>query len=235
MFKNYLKIALRILSRDKAYSFINIFGLAIGLACSLFVFLFVWDELSYDRFHEKADRIYRIAQHIHIEDRVDSALPTPPILAYTLLQDFAQIESTARVHKVGRSIVEYGENRFEEPNIYGVDSSFFEVFSFKLTQGDPQIVLADPNTVVLTQSTVQKYFGESDPLGQVLTIRQNELTVTGIIEDVPRNSHFHFDFLTSISTYPRSRSTHWFDGFCATYIVLQKGESAEKLESQFPE
>jgi putative ABC transport system permease protein len=235
MFKNYLKIAFRVLKRHKGYSFLNIVGLAIGVACSLFVFLFIWDELSYDRFHEKADRIYRIAQHIHIEDRIDSALPTPPILADTLLKDFPQIDSAARVHKVGWSIVKYGENSFEESNIYGVDSSFFEVFSFKLIQGDPQIVLADPNTVVLSQSTARKYFGGRDPLGQVLKIRQNEFTVTGIIEDTPRNSHFHFDFLTSISTYPRSRSTKWFDGFCATYIVLQIGESPEKLESQFPE
>ncbi len=235
MFRNYLKIALRILNKHKGYSFVNVVGLAVGVACSLFVSLFVWDELSYDRFHEKSDRIYRIAQHIHIENRIDSALPTPPILADTLLKDFPQIESAARVHKVGWSIVKYGENRFEELNIYGVDSFFFEVFSFKLIQGDPQAVLTDPNTVVLTESTVKKYFGRRDPLGQVLTIGQNEFTVTGIAEDTPRNSHFHFDFLTSISTYPRSRSTRWFDGFCATYIVLQKGESPEKLESQFPE
>lgn len=235
MFKNYLTITLRNFKKHKVYSFINVAGLAIGIACSLFVFLFVWDELRYDRFHEKADRIYRIAQYIHIEDRVDSALPTPPILADTLLQDFPQIEAAARIKQDSWSIVKYGENRFEEVNIYGVDSSFFEVFSFKLIQGDPKTVLSDPNTVVLTPSTAQKYFGGHNPIGQVLTIGQDEFTVTGIIEETPRNSHFHFDFLTSISTYPRSRSTGWFEGFCATYIVLSQGESPAKLESQFPD
>jgi len=235
MFKNSLKITLRILKRHKGYSFINIAGLAIGVACSLFVFLFVWDELKYDRFHEKADRTYRIAQTIHIEDRLDSALPTPPILAETLLQDFPQIESAAQIKKDGWSIVKYQENHFEEQNIYGVDASFFEVFSFKLIEGNPQAVLSNPNTVVLTQSTSQKYFDKQNPLGQVLTIDQDEFTVTGIIEDTPRNSHFHFDFLTSISTYPRFQSTKWFDGFCATYIVLNSGESPEELESQFPD
>lgn len=235
MIKNYLKVAFRNFKRHKGFSFINVAGLAVGVACSLFVLLFVWDELKYDRFHKKADRIYRIAQYIHIEDRIDSALPTPPILADTLLKDFPQIESATRVNKVGWSIVKRGEERFEESNIYGVDSSFFEVFSFKLLQGNPQTVLANPNEVVLTRSTVQRYFGASNPLGQVLTIDQEEFTVTGIIEDAPRNSHFHFDFLTSISTYPRSRTTGWFEGFCATYIVLKKGESPERLEAQFPE
>jgi putative ABC transport system permease protein len=235
MFKNTLKITLRILKKHKGYSFINIVGLAIGVACSLFVFLFVWDELSYDRFHEKSDRIYRIAQYIHIEDRVDSALPTPPFLAETLLQDFPQIEAAARIYKDSWSIVSYRENRFEEQNIYGVDSSFFDVFSFKLIQGDPHTALDEPNRVVLTQSTAEKYFGKHNPIGQVLNIDQSEFTVTGIIEDTPRNSHFHFDMLTSISTYPRSRVTGWFEGFCATYIVLRKGVPAEELESRFPD
>ncbi len=234
MFKNYLKIAVRILKRHKGYSFINIFGLAVGLACSLFVFMFVWDELSYDRFHEKADRVYRIAQFIHIEDRVDSALPTPPILADTLLQDFPQIEAVTRVKQVSWEIVKRGNERFKQSNIYGVDSSFFEVFSFKLLQGNPKTVLSEPNNMVLTQSTAQKYFGGSDPLGEVLTIGQENFKVTGIIENTPQNSHFHFDLLTSISTYPRSRVTGWFEGFCGTYIVLKKGESPEKLEAQFP-
>lgn len=234
MFKNCLKIAVRILKRNKVYSVINIAGLAAGLACSLFVFLYVWDELSYDRFHKKADRIYRIAQLIHIEDRVDSALPTSPILAPTLLQDFPQIESAARIRQDGWSIVKRGEECFEETHIYGVDPAFFDVFSFKLLQGNPHTVLADPNTVVLTRSTSQRYFGDRDPIGQILTIDEEEFTVTGIIEDAPRNSHFHFDFLTSISSYPGSQTTKWFEVFCATYIVLKKGESPKKLESRFP-
>jgi len=235
MFKNNLKIALRNLLKHKGFSIINIAGLALGVAAGLFVLLFVGDETSYDRFHEKADRIYRMAQYIHVENRVDSALPTPPILAAALAGEFPEIESTARVARVGGAIVKYENQRFTSSRVYAADPDFFKVFSFRLARGDPRTALAEPNRVVLTRSAARRCFGGGDPIGRVLAIGPYDFAVTGVAEDCPRNSHFHFEYLTSIPTYPRSRVTGWFEGYCATYVVLKKGASRESLEARLPE
>lgn len=234
MFRNNLRVALRNLLKHKGFSAINIVGLALGLTAGFFVLIFIRDERSYDRFHEKADRIYRVAQNIHIENRVDSALPVPPILAAALSEDFPEIEATARIARVG-GIVKYADQRFVSANVYAADADFFKVFSFRLANGDPKKALAEPNRVILTRSAARKIFGGDDPMGRTLAIREDAFTVTGIAEDCPRNSHFHFEFLTSISTYPESRTTGWFQGFCATYVVLKKGASPQALEAKFPD
>ncbi len=235
MLRNILKVALRNLLKHKGYSAINIAGFALGLAAGFFVLIFIRDETSYDRFHENADRIYRLAQYIHIENRVDSAVPTPPILASALAEDFPEIEATARVAHIRGGIVGYEDQRFVSSNVYAADADFFEVFSFHLASGDPKTALAEPNRAIVTRSAALKLFGDKDPMGRVLSIREYEFTVTGIAEDCPRNSHFHFEFLTSIPTYPQSRATGWFDGFCATYIVLREGASKEDLEAKLPD
>ncbi len=234
MFRHNLKVAVRNLLKHKGFSLINIAGLALGLAAGFFVLIFVRDETSYDRFHEKADRTYRVAQIIHIDNRMDSALPGPPILAAALADEFPEIEATARIARRG-GIVRYEDRRFDSSRVYAADADFFEVFSFRLIKGDPKTALDEPNEVIVTRSAARKVFGGEDPMGRVLTIRDYEFTVTGIAEDCPRNSHFHFEFLTSIPTYPRSRVTGWFEGFCATYVVLRKGASPEALEAKLPE
>ena len=235
MFKNNLIIACRNINKGKAYSALNVLGLAMGVAAGLFVLIFVRDETSYDRFHAKADRTYRLAQNIHIDNRVDSALPTPPILAAALAGEFPEIESTARVAQVGGAIVKLDNQKFASSGVYAVDSDFFNVFSFPLVSGDPKAALAEPNRVILTRSSARKCFGDGDPMGRLLAIGQYEFTVTGIADDCPRNSHFHFEFLTSIPTYPRSKRTGWFDGYCATYVVLKKGASWQALEAKLPD
>ncbi|MDH4196716.1 MAG: ABC transporter permease [Candidatus Aminicenantes bacterium] len=234
MFRNNFRVALRNLLKHKGFSAINIAGLALGLAAGFFVLIFIRDETSYDRFHEKADRIYRVAQYIHIENRVDSALPTPPILAAALAEEFPEVEATARVAQIG-GIVSYEDQRFVSPHVYAVDADFFKVFSFRLATGDAKTALTEPNRVILTRSAARRVFGDKDPLGRVLTIGQYTFTVTGIAEDCPRNSHFHFEYLTSIPTYPLSRVTGWFEGSCATYVVLKKGTSPQALEAKLPE
>ena len=231
---NYILVGLRRSRRQRAYSFINIFGLALGVAAGLFVLVFVRDELGYDRFHAKADRIYRLAQNIHIENRVDSALPTPPILAAALAEEFPEIEATARVARMD-GIVQIADQRFSSNSVYAADPDFFEVFSFPLASGDPKTALAEPNRVILTRSAAARWFGGADPMGRALAIRGTDFTVTGVAEDCPRNSHFHFEFLTSIPTYPRSKRTGWFDGFCATYVVLRPGASSRALEAKLPD
>lgn len=235
MIRHYLKIAfINLIKHACSSTVINIIGLALGIACSVLVLLFVIDELSYDRFHENADRIYRIAQTIHIDDRQDTAFPTPPILGPTLVQDFPEVLMTTRVHKVGRVLVTRNDQTIEEPNVYAADSDFFNVFSFELRTGDPDRALAEPNSVIITASTAQKYFGEADPIGEILKVEDDLCTVTGIAEDVPHNSHFHYDFLVSINTYPGFSRDAWLYGFCATYIVLQEDASPQALEARFP-
>ena len=132
-------------------------------------------------------------------------------------------------------IVQYQDRRFVSSNVYAVDADFFKVFSFRLATGDPETALSEPNRLVLTRSAARRVLGGEDPMGRVLSIRGTTFTVTGIAEDCPRNSHFHFEFLTSIPTYPRSRVTGWFEGFCATYVVLKKGASPRALEAKLPE
>jgi putative ABC transport system permease protein len=234
MFTNYLKVAWRNIKRHKGFAFINIAGLAMGVAAGLLVLIYVGDELSYDRFHAKADRIYRIGQKIHIDNRIDSALPGPSILAAALAKNFPVIESTARLKRVGGAIVRVQDKGFGKPEVFAANPGFFEVFSFRLIDGDPRTALAAPNQVVLTQSAAQRCFGGENPLGRVLTIGEIEFKVSGIMENIPRNSHFHFEFLTSDVTYPRSQTTGWFDGFCATYLVLKKGANPKALEKRFP-
>ena len=231
---NYVLVAMRRARRQRAYSFINIFGLALGVAAGLLVLAFVRDELGYDRFHAKADRIYRLAQNIHVENRIDSALPTPPILAAALAEEFPEIEATARVARMG-GIVRIGDQSFLSNRVYAVDPDFFEVFSFPLASGDPKTALAEPNRVILTRSAAGRCFGGGDAMGRVLSIGGSDFMVTGIAENCPRNSHFHFEFLTSIPTYPRSKRTEWFDGFCATYVVLRPGASPQSLEAKLPD
>ena len=228
---SHIRFSFRRMVRQKMFSLINIGGLALGVAAGLFALIFVGDEISFDRFHAKADRIYRLAQNIHIENRVDSALPTPPILASALAAEFPEIELTARVAQRG-GIVKRDDLRFTSRGIYAVDADFFKVFSFPLLAGDPQTALSKPNQVILTRSSARRCFGAADPMGRTLTIEGLPFTVTGLAEDCPRNSHFHFEFLTSIPTYPRSRSTGWFDGFCATYVVLKKEASPQVLEAK---
>ena len=213
---------------------INIIGLALGLACSIMVFIFVIDELSYDRFHNNANRIYRIAQTIHIDDRQDTAYGTPPILGPTLVQDFPEVVMTTRVRKIGRVLVRQGEQTIEEPNVYAADGDLFKVFSFKLRSGDPDQVLSRPNSVIITASTAEKYFGISDAVGNILIIDDVPYTINGISEDVPHNSHFHYDFLVSINTFPAFSRDRWIYGYCATYILLQENASPETLEARFP-
>lgn len=231
---SYIITAKRAFRRGRGLAALNVFGLALGVAAGLFVLIFVRDELSFDRFHAKADRIFRVAQYIHIENRVDSALPTPPILAAALAEEFPEIEATARVAQVG-GIVRIGDRRFLSNAVYAADPDFFEVFSFPLASGDSKTALAEPNRVVLTRSAAGRCFGGADPMGRVLSIGGTDFAVTGVAEDCPRNSHFHFEFLTSIPTYPRGKRTGWFDGFCATYVVLRPGASPRAVEAKLPD
>ena len=197
MLKNYFKIGARNLRRHKGYTFINITGLAVGMACCLLILLFVQDELSYDRFHEKADRIYRVTWNVGDFSKT-AAVPASMVSRFR--EDFSQVEAATHLLRQ-RLVIRHKEEWVEETRFYFADEVFFEVFTFPLIAGNPKTALRQPNTVVLTASTAQRYFGDQDPLGKTLTLNDGaDLRVTGIMQDVPANSHVTFEALVSLIT-----------------------------------
>ncbi len=224
MLKNYMKIALRKFRKQKAYAFINVFGLAVGLACCLLIALYVYDEWSYDRHHAHADRIVRLA--MALDEMVIPA--TPSVLAPLFKREFPEVEQATRLYNFtmfGPTSVRYADVAFNEPRFFFGDSTTFDVFSFTFLQGRPAQALARPNTVVLTESSARKYFGEADPMGEVVTMGgQTELEVTGVIEDLPASSHLQLDFLASLETRRGWRvldDESWNSANFLTYVLLR--------------
>lgn len=235
MLTNYLKIAWRNLLKDKFYSLINILGLTIGVTCGLLLLLYVTDELSYDRYHVNGSQIYRIVSHITEPDKVNRWSSTQPPLVKTLKQDYPFIQNYVRFFPYGRVLFRQGEKRFYEEDVYAADSTVFDVFSYKFIEGDPKTALDQPGSVVLTQKAAQKFFGSGSALGQ--SLQTNDTTfykVTGVLEDVPKNSHFRFNALFSIGN--NERQATGFGGFYVlSYLVLPEHFDTKILESKFPE
>ncbi len=241
MFRNYLKIAVRNLLKFKAYAVINIVGLAVGIAACLLILLYVQDELSYDKFHQNADRIYRVISE-ESENGVSAKVATTYApLTPIMLSTNPEIENVVRLfpHSV---MVKYTEDvKFQEDKFFFCDSSFFDVFSFKLLQGDPKTALTVPNGVVVTEETAQRYFGKENPIGKTLRIEnQLDVTVTGVLENVPHNSHISFDFLASmngvntiIGNWVMIRGWHWPPMY--TYAMLPENFDASIIAERLPE
>ncbi len=234
MFQNYLKIALRNLLKHKTYSAINIFGLALGLACCMLIVLFVVDELRYDRFHANADRIYRVALNARINDKDLVSALSPAPMAQTLVTDFPEVESSTVVSHPGDFSVRRGETVFNEKRLFYADAGIFSVFTFPLIRGDTKTALSKPNSIILTEEMAAKYFGDADPMGQRLTLDgRDEYQITGVANNVPENSHLHFDFLASWVTLEDSRSDIWVGNDYYTYIKLREGFRADDLQVKF--
>lgn len=240
MLKSYLTIALRNLRRHKGYSFINIAGLAIGMAACVLILLFVRHEFSYDRYHERADDIYRVYMDRTSGEEVIHWARTPAPLAPALADAFPEIRAAVRIRKNPRTdLVRYGDKEFYEDRFYFADSNVFDVFSFSLKQGNPETALRDPHAVVITEEVARKYFGDEDPVGKVLTFENTvDFTVTGILDDVPSASHFVFDFLASFEslkeTLGAQRVANWAWVDHHTYVLLEPGSDAAVLESKLP-
>ncbi|MFB3134048.1 MAG: ABC transporter permease, partial [Rhodothermales bacterium] len=200
MLKNYFKIALRTLKRQKGYTFINVAGLAVGMACCLLILLYVQDELSYDRHHDHTDRIFRLTITY---DQGSHWAPIGPPVGPAFMAEIPEVEQIARIFpSEGAVVLRYEDQQFEEPNFVYADSTVFEVFTLPLVRGDPQTALAAPNTIVLSEQLARKYFGDDDPMGRTLTVPGwQELTVSGVMQDVPPTTHLPFDFMVSMQTF----------------------------------
>jgi len=238
MIKNYLKITFRNLANHKFYTFLNILGLSIGIASCLLILLYVYNELSYDTFHTKADRIYRVGLNGKIADQEIFTTNTAPVLAFTAVREFPEVENATRVYAHWNEwVVRYGETVITEEKVYFADSTFFDVFSFQMLEGDPQTALDEPHTLVLTEDIAKKYFGDESALGKTLLLGNDKAPhkVTGVMENVPGNSHIHFNMLRSMASYEQSRSEHWLNNNTLTYLLLHEGASPESLEAKFPD
>jgi putative ABC transport system permease protein len=224
MFKNLLRVSLRNLARDKWYSLLNILGLTLGITFSLFLIFYVKDELSFDRFHEKADRIYRINSYIKEPDKdtMHWAITQYP-LGPVLKKDFPEVEEAVRFVSNGKVMYRNGDTRFYIEKVYVVDSNLFRVFTYPLLEGDPNTALVEPNSMVLTESVADKYFGKHFGIvGKTLIdIKGKPFKITGVLKDPPENSHIRFNILISNSTLPKDFADNWGGFGMITYVLLR--------------
>jgi putative ABC transport system permease protein len=237
MFKNYFKIALRNLRRNKAFTAINIAGLALGIAACLLIVLFVQHQLSYDRYNKKADRIVRVVLKGKMQvGEIKESHVMPPVAA-TLKKDFPEIEEAARIRAYGTPRITYNNKTFQEDAIAFVDSNFFHVFTVPLIKGDPNTALINPNTMVISKAVAKRYFGDEDPIGKVLQFKDNKTaaTITGLFDEIPANSHFHFGLLISMSSFPEAKDPSWLTSSYYTYLVLPEHYDYKKLEAKLPQ
>lgn len=244
MLKNYFITAWRNITRDKFYTLLNISGLAIGLTASVFIALYIIDELTYDKSHVNHKRIYRLESHFVINGKDDLFAATQIPLGPTLKDEYPEIEEYVRMAPTGTLFLKYGEREFQEDSIYFTDSTIFKVFTHPMVKGDPTTALNRPYTMVMTESMARKYFGDENPIGQTLKSVEGRLyEVTGVIEDLPGNLHLKFEGLLSAATFremvgterfnDRSAGSFWNIGIYS-YVMLKEGASFEPILEKFP-
>jgi len=240
MLKYNLKIAVRNILKNKGYSFINIIGLAIGMMSSIVIVLWIVDETGYDTFHKDADRIYRIAW---MYDNPQTRTPHP--MTYNMVADFPEVENAVSITPIwGEGLtrpmrtVKQGEISYEENGIFAADTTFFQVFSFPLVKGNSETALKDIGGLVITEEMAAKYFPDEDPLGKTLIINFGmdiPFLITGVMKNIPDNSHFHLDFLISYNTtkaYHTGEFYEWNDFGHYNYIKLVSGADPDKIENE---
>ena len=236
MLRNYFITAWRNLTKNKAFSIINMLGLSTGLCCFLLILLFVQDELNFDRFNQKANQIYRINSFLRFGGTSLDFPLSPDRMGEVLKKDYPQVEQFTRIYTAnGGKQIKKGTVYISEQRVAHVDSTFFEVFSFPVLSGNTNNALSAPNTVVITESTAKKYFGSTDAVGKVLETNENGKTlykVNAVIQDMPENSHFHFDFLFSMRNVDYNWGNFLSHNFF-TYLVLRPGTDYKKFDNNF--
>jgi putative ABC transport system permease protein len=241
MYKNYLTITFRVFNRERLYSLINVSGLALGFTCCLMIYLFISDELSYDRFHRDGDRIYRISAAYMRQGVWEPYASNAWKTAELIKSNYSEVEELVRIMPDNNTLFEYGDKRIVEEEFAWVDDNFFKLFTFPMTQGNPAEALKGPNKVVISESSAAKYFGTEDPMGKVFKLSDYpiEVQVSGVMKDMPSNSHFHFDFLISGETLRQVTgeglftNVGWDSQF--VYARLAPGTDAARIDATFPE
>ena len=248
MLYNYLKVALRTLAKQRVYSFINLLGLSVSLTATLLIALYVIDELSFDSFHPEANRTYRIVETIKSPTEERTEALTAAQIGPGAVENFPEVVNAVRLMRRGRVTMGYGDFRVQEPYWYA-DADFFEVFGFRLLQGDPSTALVEPNSVVITEESAKKFFGDEDPLGKTIYIQEGAVftdkgdsKVTGVMENLPSNTHFEFPMLFSFSTGAAILSywdsfvpSDWSSNNLATYLVTAEDADLTKLTEKINE
>ena len=236
MLRNLITHSLRSLKRQRSYLIINILGLSVGIACSLLIAIYVINEAGYDRFNEKKDRIFRIVLNGKMGGQEFIGAYTCSPIGPTMLKEFPEIEDYLRLTGRGPTVVEYNDLSFTDDNVLESDSAFFNFFSIPLLKGDPENVLNAPRRAVLSASTAKRIFGNEDPIDKAIKIGDDtvKFIVSGIMEDVPANSHFNASILTSFMTNPRSQDPVWLSNSFSTYLLLKPNTDAEAVSAKIP-
>jgi len=235
MWKNFFRVTLRSLNKNKAFNVINISGLAIGLASAVFIILYILTETSYDRFHEKSADVYRLYLDGKVAGQEVKGAWNSPAFGPGFHEEIPEIENFCRFNFAdNRLLWSDPASKYLENHIMYADSTFFEMFTIDLLEGDPATCLDEPFTILLSESKVPQYFPDGDAIGKTIYINDDStlFRVTGIVEDPPRASHFFYDFICSYSTDPQSRTTIWLNNYMQTYILVRPGTNQEELDSK---
>jgi putative ABC transport system permease protein len=236
MLKNIWLIALRNFKKDKWYSLLNVLGLTVGMTFSLFLIFYIIDELNYDRYHEKADRICRIVSYIQERDKNTNWTSTQLPLGPTLKKDFPEVEESVRMRSQERTLFKKGNDGFYETKIYYADSNIFKIFTIKFLEGNAASALSAPNSIVISKTLAEKYFGKNTQVvGKTMKTVYDVYKVTGVIEDVPKNSHIRYDMLISMSTFLKGNhggDDNWGSFYLFTYVLLKPGTNALAFEKK---
>lgn len=238
MLANYLKTASRAIKRHKGYSLLNLSGLAIGMACCLLIFLFVQDEISFDKYHEKSDRIYRLIADGEVGGTLSHFALAPFAAAPAFTEEIPEVENYVRILRLGRQQpITYEDRTFEEKGIFLADETFFKIFTQRFLAGDPESALDEPGSVVITEETAKRIFGDEDPIGKTLKFQPvKEIHVTGVIEDVPRNSHFKFNYMISFKSLSEKQMqglNQWLSISGWSYLLLGEGSDSTGAQEKF--
>jgi len=231
MLKNLLKIAIRHIRKHPGYSILNIIGLTLGISSALFLIIYVSDEISYDRYHENADRIYRVSSKItETDDEFTWNVAQIP-MGPQVVQDYPEVQSYVRFINMPRSLYKYEDKEYIEEDFYYADSTLFDVFTYKVLKGEVRQAVKDPGKIALTETAAARYFGSADPIGKTLSAGTTTFEVTGVIEDVPTNSHFRFDAIAARNNLPKQLGT-WGNFGVFTYLLFPQNLDVEAFETK---
>jgi len=231
MLRNLLKTAVRHILKHFGYSILNILGLTLGISSALFLIIYISDEVSYDRYHEKADRIYRVSSKITEPDDQFTWNVAQIPFGPQVVQDYPEVQSFVRFINMPRALYKFEDKEYNEENFYYVDSTLFDIFTYEIIRGEVKKAISEPNKIVLTEKIAARYFGDTDPVGKTLTTGTSAYEVTGVIKDVPPNSHFRFEALASRNNLPKQIG-NWGNFGVFTYLLFPENFDVEAFETK---